>query len=48
MILGAWRPDLAHLAPNVHPSIASVLPCNVVVRAVVEGTAVVEALTRTR
>ena len=43
MILGACRPSLAYEAIQVDPSIAAVLPCNVVVRSVDEGTTVVEA-----
>ncbi|KRF36780.1 DUF302 domain-containing protein [Nocardioides sp. Soil805] len=43
VILGACRPPLAYEAIQVDPSIAAVLPCNVVVRSVDEGTTVVEA-----
>ena len=43
VILGACRPTLAHEALGVDPSIAAVLPCNVVVRALDEGTTLVEA-----
>lgn len=44
VILGACRPELAHRATQVAPSIATVLPCNVVVRASgdTEGTCLVE------
>ncbi|PUA82056.1 DUF302 domain-containing protein [Nocardioides currus] len=43
IILGACRPQLAHEAISVDPSIAAVLPCNVVVRSTGESTTVVEA-----
>ena len=43
VILGACRPQLAHQALGIDPAIATVLPCNVAVRAVDDTTTVVEA-----
>jgi uncharacterized protein (DUF302 family) len=43
VILGACRPALDYKALSVDPSIAAVLPCNVVVRALDDETTLVEA-----
>lgn len=43
VILGACRPQLAHEGIQVDPSLAALLPCNVVVRSVDDSTTVVEA-----
>ncbi len=42
VILGACQPELAHRALQADPSVAALLPCNVVVRAGAGGT-VIEA-----
>ncbi|NYD43874.1 DUF302 domain-containing protein [Nocardioides panaciterrulae] len=43
VILGACRPQLAHQALGIDPAVATMLPCNVAVRAVDETTTTVEA-----
>ena len=44
LILGACNPDMAHKAMEMEPRVGAMLPCNVIVRSIGEGSVEVSAI----